>query len=207
MNLSAVVEQVETWRPAVRMPRAWQGLMALGLLLLAADLLGLGTFIRYLGGLFNEQPQAGLQAILFAASVSLTIAAGQIGYWAVHTGRVESFAGRRVFGVFIFLGAVLNVVGNFVYLVAGAPTTDNLPAAVDRAMSSPWGVATLVIYAFLALLVSLVPEYLLVLTLGLKQASPAEPGPMAEPDPIAEPDLVMEPELVAEPIPVEALAA
>ena len=176
MNVSGIVERVETWRP-IKAPRAWQALLALGVLLLAADLLGLGTFIRYMGGMFNDQPQAAVQAILFAASVTLTITAGQIGFWALHTGRVEAFAGRGVFVAFVALGALLNVVGNFLYLVAGAPTTENLPAAIGRALVTPWGVMSLVIYAFLAVLVSLVPEYLLVLAFNLKRASEDEQSP------------------------------
>ena len=171
MNLNVIVERMETWRPAVRTPRAWQGLLALGVLLLAADLIGMGTFIRYMGGLFNDQPQTGLQAVLFAASVTLTIAAGQIGFWALHTGRIEAFAGRDVFVVFVALGALLNVVANFLYLVNDTPTTENLPTAIDRALASPWGVGSLIIYAFLAVLVSLVPEYLLVLAFNLKRAA------------------------------------
>lgn len=172
MNLSEISERMQGWRVPARTPRAWQGLLALSLLLLAADMIGLGGFLRHLGGRLGGpagQSPGWFAATLFAASLTLTLAAGQIGYWALHTGRVERFAGRNIFVAFVAVGAALNVAGNFLYLTAGQPTAENLQTAIGDAAATPWGVLFLVIYALLALLLSLLPEYLLVLAFNLRR--------------------------------------
>jgi hypothetical protein len=170
MAMDMLIERTREWRATIKPLRPWQGLLALALLLLMVDLIGLTRFISDVAVAIDSQSQHGLQNLLFAVSITLTITAGQIGFWALFTGRVESFTHRRIFVAFNLLGGLLNVVGIFLPLVAGTPTADNFMAAIENVANNALNLVFIAIYAMLAIIVSLVPEYLLVSSVNLKEA-------------------------------------
>lgn len=168
MNYSEKAQGILVWWYRIKPSNWWPMVFILGLFLLLVDLFGTLAFVRGLPGLTNSLQVPSLGITLIATSIALLSTAMQVTFWHA---QVQGKKPNIIDTVFFILLICLNVLAGMAVLVNGGYELSrvHLDNALQQAFSDGVGILILVTFTIIAVTLSILPDYLVVLAIKMRQ--------------------------------------